>query len=130
MKEKYLLQAHTLKAGMVRHFYDSYSGIYHLDKSLPAIGICQDVKAHAMTLDPTPRHANDLEQLIDPTSKLPRAFQGLGHWDLAIVVSPYASGYAVEALFARDRGAEAVKLIERVWGAMADTLSPNYSGGH
>lgn len=130
IKEEYLLRAHKLKINMLRHFYDPSTSVYHLDKTLPAGGICQDVKAHAITLDLLPYHPNDIEQLTDPGSNLPRAFRGLGHWDVANVVSPYASGYAVEALFARDRGAEAVNLIERVWGPMADALSPNYSGGH
>jgi hypothetical protein len=129
-KNKYQLQAHKLKTNMLRHFYDPSSGVYHLDKNLPANGICQDVKAHAVTLDLLPHHADDLEHLTDSASDLPRAFRGLGHWDVANVASPYAAGYAVEALLSRDRGAEAVKLVERVWGPMADTKSPNYSGGH
>lgn len=130
VKEKYLLQAHELKTNILRHFYNPSTGVYQLDKTLPASGICQDVKAHAVTLDLLPHHTNDLEQLTDPGAGLPRAFRGLGHWDVANVVSPYASGYAVEALFARDRGMEAINLIKRVWGPMADTTSPNYSGGH
>ncbi|KAF9693241.1 hypothetical protein EKO04_008613 [Ascochyta lentis] len=129
-KNKYNLQAQTLKGNMLRHFYDPFTGVYHLDKSLPASGICQDVKAHAIMLDLLPHHSDDLEHLIDSDSNLPRAFRGLGHWDVAHVASPYATGFAVEALLSRDRGAEAVKLIERVWGPMADSASPNYSGGH
>lgn len=129
-KQKYQQHALELKANMLRHFYDHSTGIYHLDKSLPLSGICQDVKAHAITLDLLPHHADDLEHLTDPESELPRAFLGLGHWDVANVASPYATGYAVEALFFRDRGAEAVKLLERVWGPMANATSPNYSGGH
>ncbi|KAH6629331.1 Six-hairpin glycosidase-like protein [Boeremia exigua] len=129
-RDRYLLQVQKLKTSMLRHFYEPSTSTYRLDKSLPVDGICQDVKAHAMTLDLLPYHANDLEHLIDSGSPLPRAFRGLGHWDTANVVSPYASGYAVEALFTRDKGAEAIKLIERVWGPMADSAGPNYSGGH
>src|SRR5690242_7447405 len=129
-KEKYLRRAHELKTNILQHFYNPITGVYQLDKSLPASGICQDVKAHALTLDLLPDHTNDLEQLTDPGFGLPRAFRGLGHWDVANVVSPYACGYAVEALFSRNRGTEAVDLIKRVWGPMADTSSPNYSGGH
>lgn len=129
-KNKYQLQAHKLKINMLGHFYDPSTGIYHLDKSLPASGVCQDVKAHAITLDLIPPHQDDLEHLIDTESPLPRAFRNLGHWDVANVASPYASGFAVEALLSRDRGVEAVNLIERVWGPMADATNPNYSGGH
>ncbi|KZM27964.1 uncharacterized protein EKO05_0000690 [Ascochyta rabiei] len=130
IKGKYSVQAQSLKVNMLRNFYDPFTGVYHLDKSLPASGICQDIKAHAITLDLLPYHSDDLDHLIDPDSGLPRAFRGLGHWDVANVASPYATGFAVEALLSRDRGAEAVKLLERVWGPMADTASPNYSGGH
>ena len=129
-KDKYQLQADSLKTNMLRHFYDSSTGVYHLDKNLPASGICQDAKAQAITLDLLPHHDEDLEHLTDPSSDLPRAFRGLGHWDGPNVVSPYATGFAVEALLSRGQGVEAVKLIERVWGPMADTTSPNYSGGH
>ncbi|KAJ4355272.1 hypothetical protein N0V95_003102 [Ascochyta clinopodiicola] len=129
-QNKYSLQAYDLKVNMLRHFYDTSTGVYHLDRSLPASGICQDVKAHAITLDLLPYHCNDLDHLIDSNSGLPRAFRGLGHWDVANVSSPYATGFAVEALFSRDRGTEALKLLERVWGPMADPASPNYSGGH
>lgn len=130
VKQKYHMKAQTLKSSILQHFYDHSTGIYHLDPRASSSGICQDVKAHAMTLDLVPHHTDDVNHLTDPGSELPRAFRGLGHWDVADVVSPYATGYAVEALFYRDRGAEAVKLIERVWGPMADTTSPNYSGGH
>ncbi|KAL1651649.1 hypothetical protein SLS61_005311 [Didymella pomorum] len=128
--QKYQIKAHTLKSNILQHFYDSSTGIYHLDKNSSSSGICQDIKAHAMTMDLLPHHIDDVEHLTDQSSQLPRAFRGLGHWDVANVVSPYATGYAVEALFSRDRGTEAVKLIERVWGPMADNTSPNYSGGH
>ncbi|KAJ5019348.1 hypothetical protein K4K57_000978 [Colletotrichum sp. SAR 10_99] len=64
------------------------------------------------------------------SSTKPVAFQGLNHWDRTGVISPYATGFAVEALFSQQKGQEAIKLIESVWGPMADTSSPNYSGGH
>ncbi|KAI8261546.1 hypothetical protein K4K53_000542 [Colletotrichum sp. SAR 10_77] len=64
------------------------------------------------------------------SSTKPVAFKGLNHWDRTGVISPYATGFAVEALFSHQKGQEAIKLIESVWGPMADTSSPNYSGGH
>jgi hypothetical protein len=77
-KNKYQLQAHKLKTNMLRHFYDPSSGVYHLDKNLPANGICQDVKAHAVTLDLLPHHADDLVHLTDSASDLPRAVSATG----------------------------------------------------
>ncbi|KAI8313362.1 hypothetical protein K4K59_004716 [Colletotrichum sp. SAR11_240] len=64
------------------------------------------------------------------SSTKPVAFKGLNHWDRTGVISPYATGFAVEALFSHQKGQEAIKLIESVWGPMADASSPNYSGGH
>ncbi|KAJ5007009.1 hypothetical protein K4K48_001413 [Colletotrichum sp. SAR 10_66] len=64
------------------------------------------------------------------SSTKPIAFKGLNHWDRTGVISPYATGFAVEALFSQQKGQEAIKLIKSVWGPMADTSSPNYSGGH
>ncbi|KAI8309667.1 hypothetical protein K4K61_001510 [Colletotrichum sp. SAR11_59] len=64
------------------------------------------------------------------SSTKPVAFKGLNHWDRTGVISPYATGFAVEALFSHQKGQEAIKLIESVWGPMAATSSPNYSGGH
>ncbi|USP79386.1 hypothetical protein yc1106_06660 [Curvularia clavata] len=129
-KQKYLSEAKKLKVEMLNRFYDASTGVYRLGEHLPSDGICQDNKAHAVTMGLLPSHINDLEHLTDPQSQLPRAFRGLAHWSAADVVSPYATGFAVEALFSRDQGVEALRLIERVWGPMADTSDPNYSGGH
>ncbi|RAQ98717.1 bacterial alpha-L-rhamnosidase domain-containing protein [Stemphylium lycopersici] len=129
-KEGYLRQARDSKTAILRHFYDSSTAIYRLSKSLPADGICQDIKAHAMTLRLLPHHANDHEHLIDSDCPIPRALRNMAHWDAAKFVSPYATGFAVEALFSREQGVEAVKLIERVWGPMSDRSNANHSGGH
>ncbi|KAH7071694.1 Six-hairpin glycosidase-like protein [Paraphoma chrysanthemicola] len=127
---KYLSKAEALKEHIVKAFYDSASGVFQLGKSLPHDGICQDVKGYAITTDLIPPHTEDLKHLSDPDSTLPRAFRGLKHWDKANVVSPYATGFAVEALFHRETGASALDLMQRVWGPMTDPTSLNYSGGH
>ncbi|GJC85509.1 hypothetical protein ColLi_08347 [Colletotrichum liriopes] len=59
-----------------------------------------------------------------------RCIQGSATLGSHGVVSPYATGFAAEALFVRQRGRDAIQLIESVWGPMADTSNPNYSGGH
>tara|TARA_R110002003_G_scaffold130_15_gene12258 strand:+ start:2917 stop:4668 length:1752 start_codon:yes stop_codon:yes gene_type:complete len=130
MGSKYMSKAETLKEHILETFYDSSSGVFHLGTSLPAEGICQDVKGYAMTTDLIPPHANDLKHLSDPGSNLPRAFRGLNNWDTANVVSPYAAGFAVEGLFHREAGTSALDLLQRVWGPMADPNNRNYSGGH
>jgi hypothetical protein len=94
-------------------------------------GVCQDINAYGITIGTSPFHPKAESILAAPSqSKLPLAFQGIERWEEKQVVSPYASGFAAEALFERNHGLSAVELIDRVWGTMADPLNPNYSGGH
>jgi hypothetical protein len=97
-KEQYHLQAHKLKAEMLRHFYTSSAEVYSLGQSFPINGIYQDAKAHVVVLGLLPSHTNDLDHLADSTSQLPRAFRGFVHWSAANVVSPYAISFAAYAL--------------------------------
>lgn len=88
-------------------------------------GICQDINAYAVSLNVAPPHPSSTNTLAAPSNgQLPLAFQGIDRWDQKKVVSPYASGFAVEALFERGHGALAVELVERVWGVMAHESSP------
>lgn len=83
-------------------------------------GICQDINAYAVSLGVAPQ-LSSLTSLAAPSNgQLPLAFCGIDRWDQKKVVSPYASGFAAEALFERAQGALAVELVERVWGVMAD----------
>jgi len=84
---------------MLKTFYNNSSSVFQFGKSLPTDGICQDIKAYATTTNLIPPHARDVQHLADPDYNLPRAFRGLNHWDAANVISPYATGFAVEALF-------------------------------
>jgi hypothetical protein len=68
--------------------------------------------------------------LCGSTKLLPAAFEGLGHWDKFGVASPYASGFALEALLTKHEPVKALGLLHQVWGAMADDKNPNYSGAH
>ena len=96
-----------------------------------ANGICQDINAYAVTTGVSPFHTNAKSLLATSlNTDLPLAFQNIERWQDQKVVSPYASGFAAEALFERDHGSSAIELIERVWGIMADETNPNYSGGH
>lgn len=128
--KKYVVEAQALKSNIQEHFFDRSSGILRLSDSLPREGICQSTSAHAMTLNLTPPHPKDLHHLTGSDESLPLAFRDLAHWSSAEVVSPYATGFAVEALFSRGDGSSAVNLLKRVWGLMADKTNPNYSGGH
>jgi hypothetical protein len=102
-----------------------------MSDTVSATGICQDINAYAITIGVSPFHSKSASILAVPkNSQLPPGFQGIERWDQKKVVSPYASGFAAEALFERNQGLAAIELIERVWGVMADETNPNYSGGH
>lgn len=128
--DRYHLKAETLKMKVQKQFCDTSSGNLRLSNSVPVDGVCQSTSAHARTVgivDPLP-HTND--SLCDKDPTLPRAFRNLAHWSAKDFISPYATGFAVEALLSRSSGPAAVDLLERVWGTMADIAIPNYSGGH
>jgi hypothetical protein len=94
-------------------------------------GICQDIHAYGLSAGVVSPDATALAVLKAPADgKFPTAFQSIERWDATKVVSPYASGFAAEALFKHNEGTAAVELIERVWGPMVDESSPEYSGGH
>ncbi|KAH7361160.1 Six-hairpin glycosidase-like protein [Pyrenochaeta sp. MPI-SDFR-AT-0127] len=129
-KENYLLKAKELKHCILAHFWDRPSSNFCLSKSLPPGGVCQDVNAYALTTGLTLSCTDDTHHLVDSNDSLPLAFRGLGHWDKANVVSPYASGFAVEAYFSQGQGTAALNLLDRVWGPMVDPSNANFSGGH
>ncbi|KXH27089.1 hypothetical protein CSAL01_11848 [Colletotrichum salicis] len=120
----------TLKKSIITNLWNSEKGCIRMGSALPEEGICQDTNGYAIALDVAENCDHCASHLSGPPGWMPVAFTGLQHWDRTGVVSPYATGFAVEALFSRQRGREATQLIENVWGPMADTSSPNYSGGH
>ncbi|GKT66400.1 alpha-L-rhamnosidase [Colletotrichum tofieldiae] len=120
----------TLKKSILAQLWNSEKGSLRMGIALPHDGICQDTNGYAVTLDVAENSDKCLTHLTCRPGSLPVAFKGLQHWDRTGVVSPYATGFAAEALFARQRGRDAIQLIESVWGPMADTSNPNYSGGH
>ncbi|KAG7148777.1 hypothetical protein HYQ46_002347 [Verticillium longisporum] len=124
------LQTSTLKRAMAEHFWNDELGILQMGASLPADGFSQDVNAYALTKTIVPLHPRLIERLSSSSGDLPAAFQGLGHWGRFGVASPYASGFAVEALFAQGEAQPAVDLLRTVWHPMSDSTGPNYSGAH
>ena len=131
LKAAYTTRAEALRSSIISHLWNDESGSLRMSDRASPMGICQDVNAYGITTGVSPAHANAYSILAAPKdSSLPLAFQGIERWDNHKVVSPYASGFAAEALFERDRGADAVELIERVWGVMSDRTNKNYSGGH
>ncbi|KAK0109550.1 hypothetical protein ONS95_002236 [Cadophora gregata] len=130
-KDPFSPRAASLKQSILTHLWNHTEGIMRTSDTASPNGICQDINAYAITTGLSPIHAASKTILAAPKGKeLPLAFQSLASWDDNKVVSPYASGFAAEALFEREHGHSAIELIERVWGAMADETNPNYSGGH
>jgi hypothetical protein len=129
-KTKYSKAASDLKTSIIANLWDDNSGVLRFSSSSPTGGICQSTNGYASSLGVTCDHPRSIENLTTTSKLLPAAFQDLGHWDKFGVSSPYASGFALEALLTKNEPAAALKLLLRVWGPMADEQNPNYSGAH
>lgn len=130
-KDTFSPRADNLRHSILIHLWNPTEGVMRMSDIASPTGICQDINAYAITTGLSPTHPAAETTLAAPRNDhLPLAFQGLARWEDKRVVSPYASGFAVEALFERGHGSSAVELIKRVWGVMADETNPNYSGGH
>lgn len=130
MQNDYRLQANQLKADIRASLWNELDGILRMSDLTTPSGICQDIHAYGLITGVADPHVQALDKLKIPSSGcLPLAFQDIERWDSKRVVSPYASGFAAEALLIHDQGEAAVELIERVWGTMVDESDLDYSGG-
>ncbi|KAF5597833.1 alpha-L-rhamnosidase A [Fusarium pseudocircinatum] len=127
---QYSSQAANLKEALIHRLWNDERATMRPALSLDPDDVFQDVNAYAVTLGVSPDHPKLVEGIFPATEPLPSAFRGLDKWDKFGLTSPYASGFALEALFAKSEGMEARELLSKVWGAMADQDSPNYSGAH
>ena len=126
----YLQSALDLQASIVRNLWDETNGVLRFSSTSPADGNCQSTNGYASSLGILPRHPGSTEVNRGRTKLLPAAIEGLYDWDKFGVSSPYASGFALEGLLAKNEPAKALDLLHQVWGAMADESNPNYSGAH
>lgn len=129
VKDTFSLQAEDLRKSIISYLWNEEAGILQMTDTVSLNGICQDVNAYSSILGISPSHPNTAE-ILASTNQLPFAFQNLERWDQNKIVSPYACGFAAEALFTRNEGKKAVQLIEKVWGEMSNPSNPNYSGCH
>ncbi|RBR16720.1 hypothetical protein FVER53590_10024 [Fusarium verticillioides] len=127
---QYVSQAVALKESLIRMLSNNEQGTMRPALSLGPDGVFQDVNAYAATLGVSPDHPKLVEGIFPASESLPSAFRGLDKWDKFGLTSPYASGFALEALFAKSEGMKALELLSQVWGDMADQDNPNYSGAH
>jgi alpha-L-rhamnosidase len=129
--DTYTAKASNLKDSILAHLWNEDAGIMRMSDITSPTGVCQDINAYAIKTGIAPLHSKAESHLSAPkSSELPLAFRGIERWEQKKVVSPYASGFAAEALFERNCGLSAIELVERVWGVMADESGPDYSGGH
>ncbi|EMT65620.1 Six-hairpin glycosidase-like protein [Fusarium oxysporum II5] len=127
---EYSHQAVNLKQALIHMLWNNEQGTMRPALSLDPDGVFQDVNAYAATLGVSTDHPNVVEGIFPASESLPFAFRGLDKWDKFALTSPYASGFALEALLAKNEGIKARELLSQVWGVMADQDSPNYSGAH
>ncbi|KAF5970910.1 alpha-L-rhamnosidase A [Fusarium coicis] len=127
---QYSSQAAALKQSLIRMLWNEEQGTMRPAQSLHPDGAFQDVNAYAATLGVSPDHPKLVEGIFPAGESLPSAFRGLDKWGKFGLTSPYASGFALEALFAKSEGMKALELLSQVWGDMADQDNPNYSGAH
>ncbi|KAJ4029512.1 hypothetical protein NW761_013665 [Fusarium oxysporum] len=127
---EYSHQAANLKQALIHMLWNNEQGTMRPALSLDPDGVFQDVNAYATTLGVSTDHPKVAEGIFPASESLPFAFRGLAKWDKFALTSPYASGFALEALLAKNEGIKARELLSQVWGVMADQDSPNYSGAH
>ncbi|KAF5012008.1 hypothetical protein FDECE_1914 [Fusarium decemcellulare] len=127
---QYLSQAQRLKESLISVLWNRERGTMRPALSLAADGVFQDVNSYAATLGVSPEHPKAVEQIFSSSDSLPPAFRCLDKWDKFGVTSPYACGFALEALLNKNEGTKAMELLFKVWGTMADQDNPNYSGAH
>lgn len=130
MVTQYNSQASILKESLVRGLWNNKQGTMRPAPSLAADGVFQDVNAYAASLGICPEHSEAVEGIFPSHASLPVSFRGIDRWDDFQLTSPYASGFALEGLFAKGEGIKAMDLLFQVWGTMANQDSPNYSGAH
>jgi hypothetical protein len=126
----YLSRAERLKVSLHQHLWNPELGMMVMATSSPRDGYSQEVNGYAITTKVASSHPKSAHNLSYSDTKLPPAFIRLGHWDKFGVSSPYASGFAVEALFSICEGGAALGLLKKVWSVMSNPLNPNYSGAH
>jgi hypothetical protein len=111
---KYSKAASDLKTSIIANLWDDNSGVLRFSSSSPTGAICQSTNGYASSIGVTSDHSRFIENLTTTSKLPPAAFQGLGHWDKFGVSSPYASGFALEALLAKNEPAAALDLLLQV----------------
>jgi alpha-L-rhamnosidase len=115
----YTTDAANLKAAINAHLYNSATGLYYLSNQ-DTTTVAQDANSLAVLYGVAPAAQDpailaSLKTDLWTTSYGPQPFSGSSYAD---VISPFVSGYELDASFASNDTADADALLDTVWGGM------------
>jgi alpha-L-rhamnosidase len=125
----YSSDAAALKTAINGHLYDSSTGLYYLSNT-DTTTVAQDANSLAVLYGVAPA-ADDATLLAALKTDLwttpygPEPFTGSTY---SSVISPYVTGYEVDASLAANDTADAESLLETVWGDMINPGNPDDTG--
>jgi alpha-L-rhamnosidase len=125
----YSSDAAALKSAINGNLYDSSTGLYYLS-STDTTTVAQDANSLAVLYGVAPA-SDDATLLAALKTDLwttpygPEPFTGSTY---SSVISPYVTGYEVDARLAAGDTADAESLLETVWGGMINPGNPDYTG--
>jgi alpha-L-rhamnosidase len=125
----YTRAAAALKTSINANLYDSATGLYYLSNTDTST-VAQDANSLAVLYGVAPA-ADDATLLAALKTDLrttpygPEPFTGSTY---SSVISPYVTGYEVDASLAANDTVDAESLLETVWGAMISPSNPDDTG--
>ena len=125
----YTSDAAALKTAINANLYDSATGLYYLSNTDTST-VAQDANSLAVLYGVAPA-SDDATLLAALKTDLwttpygPEPFTGSTY---SSVISPYVTGYEVDASLAANDTADAESLLETVWGGMINPSNPDDTG--
>jgi alpha-L-rhamnosidase len=125
----YTSDAAALKTAVNDNLYDSSTGLYYLSNT-DTTTVAQDANSLAVLYGVAPA-ADDATLLAALKTDLwttpygPEPFTGSTY---SSVISPYVTGYEVDASLSASDTSDAESLLETVWGDMINPSNPDYTG--
>ena len=125
----YTSHAAALKTAINDNLYDSSTGLYYLSNT-DTTTVAQDANSLAVLYSVAPA-SDDATLLAALKTDLwttpygPKPFTGSTY---SSVISPYVTGYEVDASLSANDTADAESLLETVWGDMINPSNPDYTG--
>ncbi|MGD0706381.1 MAG: alpha-L-rhamnosidase C-terminal domain-containing protein [Trebonia sp.] len=125
----YSSEAAALKTAINNNLYDSSTGLYYLSNTDTGT-VAQDANSLAVLYGVAPA-ADDAKLLAALKTDLwttpygPEPFSGSTY---SSVISPYATGYEVDASLSANDTADAESLLETEWGDMINSGNPDDTG--